>query len=45
MTQTCSKIKKIMTDQIMELGETKAQLHNKMLSYVKDEVEMRKIAL
>ena len=45
MVQTCAKIKQIMTDQISELGETKAQLHTKMLAYVKDEMEMRKIAL
>jgi len=45
MTQSCDKIKQIMTDQIAELGETKALMHTKMLSYVKDEIEMRKIAL
>ena len=45
MVQTCDKVKTILSDQIAELGETKAQLHSKMLGYVKDEVEMRKIAL
>ena len=45
MVVTCETVKKILGDQIVELGQTKAEMHSKMLSYVKDEMEMRKIAL
>ena len=45
MVVTCETVKKILGDQIAELGQTKAEMHSKMLSYVKDEMEMRKIAL
>ena len=45
MTQTCDKVKQIMSDQITELAETKAQQHANMLAYARDEIEMRKLAL
>ena len=41
----CAKVKQILLDQIAQLSETKALQHERMMSYVKDEVEMRKIAL
>ena len=41
----CDKIKEIMNKQIEELSQTKGIVHSRLLCYVKDEVEMRKIAL
>ena len=45
MLQTCERVKEIMLSQTAELTEAKSQLHTKMLSYVRDEMEMRKLAL
>ena len=45
MSRACDKIKDIMNKQIEELSQTKGDVHQKLLSYVKNEVEMRKLAL
>ena len=45
MAKACDKIKEIMSKQLEELSKTKGEVHNKLLSYVKNEVEMRKLAL
>ena len=45
MSQACDKIKEIMSKQLEELSQTKGEVHQNLLSYVKNEVEMRKLAL
>lgn len=45
MTMTCDKVRQMMTDQITALSETKAELHAKMLRYIPEEREMKKLAL
>ena len=45
MSRACDKIKDIMSKQLEELSQTKGEVHQNLLCYVKNEVEMRKLAL
>ena len=45
LSEACGKIREIMQKQMEELSQTKGIVHSKLLMYVKDEVEMRKVAL